>query len=151
MVPTKTTKMKGTAEIYLGKPVTNAIVTVPAYIHDSQWEMTKYAGTIVGLNVLRIISDPNAAAIAYGLDRKVRTERNVLMFYLEVVLLMYRPSLLRMELLKSNLQTEIHTWVKKTWTTKRSAIFIAEFKQKHKKYISEIREWPTSAHGSCMG
>lgn len=51
----------------------------------------------------------NAAAIAYGLDRKVGAERNVLMFYLEVVLLIYRPSLLRMELLKSNLQTETHT------------------------------------------
>uniref|UniRef100_A0A8D2QBI9 Uncharacterized protein n=1 Tax=Zonotrichia albicollis TaxID=44394 RepID=A0A8D2QBI9_ZONAL len=65
------TKMKEIAEAYLGKTVTNAVVTVPAYFNDSQRQATKDAGTIAGLNVLRIINEPTAAAIAYGLDKKV--------------------------------------------------------------------------------
>lgn len=74
------TKMKETAEAYLGKTVTNAVITVPAYFNDSQRQATKDAGTICGLNVLRIINEPTAAAIAYGLDKKTGTERNVLIF-----------------------------------------------------------------------
>lgn len=74
------TKMKETAEAYLGKTVTNAVVTVPAYFNDSQRQATKDAGTIAGLNVLRIINEPTAAAIAYGLDKKGTGERNVLIF-----------------------------------------------------------------------
>jgi L1 cell adhesion molecule like protein len=73
-------KMKETAEAYLGKAVSNAVVTVPAYFNDSQRQATKDAGTIAGLNVLRIINEPTAAAIAYGLDKKVGGERNVLIF-----------------------------------------------------------------------
>ncbi|KAI8129335.1 Heat shock 70 kDa protein cognate 4 [Lucilia cuprina] len=73
-------KMKETAEAYLGKPVTNAVITVPAYFNDSQRQATKDAGTIAGLNVLRIINEPTAAAIAYGLDKKAAGERNVLIF-----------------------------------------------------------------------
>uniref|UniRef100_A0A2I3RZP3 HSPA8 n=1 Tax=Pan troglodytes TaxID=9598 RepID=A0A2I3RZP3_PANTR len=69
------TKMKEIAET-----VTNAVVTVPAYFNDCQCQATKDAGTIAGLNVLRIINEPTAAAIAYGLDKKVGAERNVLMF-----------------------------------------------------------------------
>uniref|UniRef100_A0A673TEG4 Heat shock protein family A (Hsp70) member 8 n=1 Tax=Suricata suricatta TaxID=37032 RepID=A0A673TEG4_SURSU len=64
------TKTKEIAEAYLGKPVTSAAVTVPAYFNDSQRRATKDAGTIAGLNVLRIINEPTAAAIAYGLDKK---------------------------------------------------------------------------------
>lgn len=64
------TKMKETAEAYLGKAVTNAVITVPAYFNDSQRQATKDAGTIAGLQVLRIINEPTAAAIAYGLDKK---------------------------------------------------------------------------------
>jgi len=74
------TKMKETAEAYLGKTVTDAVVTVPAYFNDSQRQATKDAGTISGLNVLRIINEPTAAAIAYGLDKKAVGERNVLIF-----------------------------------------------------------------------
>ncbi|XP_023219678.1 heat shock 70 kDa protein cognate 4-like [Centruroides vittatus] len=74
------TKMKEIAEAYLGKTVTNAVVTVPAYFNDSQRQATKDAGTIAGLNVLRIINEPTAAAIAYGLDKKGTGERNVLIF-----------------------------------------------------------------------
>jgi len=63
-------KMKRTAEDYLGEPVTEAVVTVPAYFDDSQRQATKDAGTIAGLNVLRILNEPTAAALAYGLDKK---------------------------------------------------------------------------------
>jgi len=73
-------KMKETAEAYLGGNCNNAVVTVPAYFNDSQRQATKDAGTISGLNVLRIINEPTAAAIAYGLDKKVIGERNVLIF-----------------------------------------------------------------------
>ncbi|VUZ40938.1 unnamed protein product [Hymenolepis diminuta] len=65
-------KMKETAEAYLGKTVTDAVITVPAYFNDSQRQATKDAGAISGLNVLRIINEPTAAAIAYGLDKKVQ-------------------------------------------------------------------------------
>merc|ERR1719220_2915083 len=74
------TKMKDTAEAYLGKDVLNAVVTVPAYFNDSQRQATKDAGTIAGLNVLRIINEPTAAAIAYGLDQKTGGEKNILVF-----------------------------------------------------------------------
>lgn len=76
------TKMKETAETYLGGPVTDAVITVPAYFNDSQRQATKDAGLIAGLNVLRIINEPTAAAIAYGLDKKGQAghEQNVLIF-----------------------------------------------------------------------
>merc|ERR1712047_241236 len=74
------TKMKEVAEAYLGKSINNAVVTVPAYFNDSQRQATKDAGTIAGLNVLRVINEPTAAAIAYGLDNKNNEERNVLIF-----------------------------------------------------------------------
>lgn len=74
------TKMRETAEAYLGKKINDVVVTVPAYFNDSQRQATKDAGTIAGLNVLRIINEPTAAAIAYGLDKKVGAERNVLIF-----------------------------------------------------------------------
>ncbi len=64
------TKMKETAEAFLGETVKNAVVTVPAYFSDNQRQATKDAGAIAGLNVLRIINEPTAAAIAYGLDKK---------------------------------------------------------------------------------
>merc|ERR1712038_536768 len=72
-------KMKEIAEAYLGKEVNNAVITVPAYFNDSQRQATKDAGSISGLNVLRIINEPTAAAIAYGLDKKGE-EKNVLIF-----------------------------------------------------------------------
>ena len=72
-------KMKEIAEVYLGEPVTNAVITVPAYFNDAQRQATKDAGTITGLNVLRIINEPTAAAIAYGLDKKGAAQ-NVLIF-----------------------------------------------------------------------
>ncbi|XP_072423942.1 heat shock-related 70 kDa protein 2-like [Chiloscyllium punctatum] len=74
------TKMKEIAEAYLGTPVRNAVITVPAYFNDSQRQATKDAGTIAALNVLRIINEPTAAAIAYGLDKVGSGEHNVLIF-----------------------------------------------------------------------
>jgi molecular chaperone DnaK (HSP70) len=71
--------MKEVAEHYLGSKVTNAVVTVPAYFNDAQWQATKDAGLIAGLNIKRIINEPTAAAIAYGLDKK-SGETNVLIF-----------------------------------------------------------------------
>jgi len=74
------TKMKETAEAFLGHNITDAVVTVPAYFNDSQRQATKDAGVISGLNILRIINEPTAAAIAYGLDKKGASEANVLIF-----------------------------------------------------------------------
>ncbi|KAF2880670.1 hypothetical protein ILUMI_25509 [Ignelater luminosus] len=74
------TKMKETAEAYLGTTVKEAVITVPAYFNDSQRQATKDAGIIAGLNVLRIINEPTAAALAYGLDKNLKGERNVLIF-----------------------------------------------------------------------
>jgi L1 cell adhesion molecule like protein len=65
------TKIKETAEAYLEKPVTSAVITVPSHFNTSQRQATKDAGAIAGLNVLRIMNEPTAAAIAYGLDKKV--------------------------------------------------------------------------------
>ena len=73
-------KMKQIAEAYIGETVTDAVVTVPAYFNDAQRQATKDAGTIAGLNVLRIINEPTAAAISYGLDKNCKDEKNVLIF-----------------------------------------------------------------------
>nr|ANA11230.1 heat shock protein 70 [Dastarcus helophoroides] len=74
------TKMREIAETYLGGKVTDAVITVPAYFNDSQRQATKDAGAIGGLNVLRIINEPTAAALAYGLDKNLKGEKNVLIF-----------------------------------------------------------------------
>jgi molecular chaperone DnaK (HSP70) len=71
-------KMKEIAEAYLGEPIKHAVVTVPAYFNDAQRQSTKDAGIIAGLNIVRMINEPTAAAIAYGLDKK--GERNILIF-----------------------------------------------------------------------
>jgi molecular chaperone DnaK (HSP70) len=74
-------KMKEIAESYLGEPVKNAVVTVPAYFNDAQRAATKDAGTIAGLNVLRVVNEPTAAALAYGLDKVAdKNERQVLVY-----------------------------------------------------------------------
>ena len=74
------TEMKQIASAYLGSDITDAVVTVPAYFNDAQRQATKDAGAIAGLNVLRIINEPTAAAIAYGLDKSGKGEKNVLIF-----------------------------------------------------------------------
>ncbi len=72
-------KMKEVAESYLGEKVTNAVVTVPAYFNDAQRAATKDAGTIAGLNVMRVVNEPTAAALAYGLD-KGEEEKNIIVY-----------------------------------------------------------------------
>src|SRR3989338_5830469 len=72
-------KLKRDAEAYFGQPVTNAVITVPAYFNDAQRQATKNAGEIAGLNVLRIINEPTAAALAYGLDKQGQ-EQTILVF-----------------------------------------------------------------------
>jgi len=75
------TKMKNIAENYLGQEVKHAVVTVPAYFNDAQRQATRDAGTIAGLEVLRIVNEPSAAAMAYGLDKKQKNgELNILVF-----------------------------------------------------------------------
>ena len=84
-------KMKEIAEAYLGKTVKKAVVTVPAYFNDSQRQATKDAGVIAGLEILRIINEPTAAAIAYGLDKMADgKEKNILIF--DACLLYTSPS-----------------------------------------------------------
>ena len=74
------TKMKETAEAYLGQQISDAVITVSAYFNDAQRQATKDAGVIAGLNVLRITNEPTAAALAYGLDKKIKGEQHVLIF-----------------------------------------------------------------------
>lgn len=74
------TKMKETAEAYLGRSIRDAVVTVPAYFNDAQRQATKDAGHIAGLNVMRIVNEPTAAALAYGLEKNLTGEKNVLIF-----------------------------------------------------------------------
>ena len=72
--------MKEIAEAYLGKTVTDAVITVPAYFNDAQRAATRDAGAIAGLNVLRIINEPTAASIAYGLEKNTEKETNIMIF-----------------------------------------------------------------------
>jgi L1 cell adhesion molecule like protein len=73
-------KMKQTAEAYLGEEVKDAVITCPAYFNDAQRQATKDASLIAGLNVLRILNEPTAAALAYGLDKKSNGEQNIIVF-----------------------------------------------------------------------
>ena len=72
--------MKETAEAFIGEPVKHAVITVPAYFNDAQRQATKDAGTIAGLTVERVLNEPTAAAIAYGLDKTGKKEENILVF-----------------------------------------------------------------------
>merc|ERR1712157_314660 len=129
-------KMKETAEAYLGKDVTDAVVTVPAYFNDSQRQATKDAGTISGLNILRIINEPTAAAIAYGLDKKVGAERNVLIFDLgggtfDVSVLSIEDGIFEVK----STAGDTHLGGE-DFDNRLVNHFIQEFKRKHKKDIS---------------
>merc|ERR1712243_186261 len=130
-------KMKETAEAYLGKTVTNAVVTVPAYFNDSQRQATKDAGTISGLNVLRIINEPTAAAIAYGLDKKVGAERNVLIFDLgggtfDVSVLSIEDGIFEVK----STAGDTHLGGE-DFDNRMVNHFVQEFKRKHKKDLSQ--------------
>jgi L1 cell adhesion molecule like protein len=130
------TKMRETAESYLGGTVNNAVVTVPAYFNDSQRQATKDAGLIAGLNVLRIINEPTAAAIAYGLDKKVEGERNVLIFDLgggtfDVSLLTIEEGIFEVK----STAGDTHLGGE-DFDNRLVNHFVAEFKRKHKKDLS---------------
>jgi len=131
------TKMKQTAEDYLGQPVKDAVITVPAYFNDSQRQSTKDAGAISGLNVLRIINEPTAAAIAYGLDNMSKKEKNILIFDLGGGT--FDVSILSLE----NGVFEVKSTAGDThlggedFDNKLVAHFIAEFQRKHKKDLSQ--------------
>ncbi|KAK3344595.1 heat shock protein 70 [Neurospora tetraspora] len=129
-------KMKETAEAYLGGQVNNAVVTVPAYFNDSQRQATKDAGLIAGLNVLRIINEPTAAAIAYGLDKKVEGERNVLIFDLgggtfDVSLLTIEEGIFEVK----STAGDTHLGGE-DFDNRLVNHFVQEFKRKHKKDLS---------------
>ena len=133
------TKMKETAEAYLGVPVAKAVITVPAYFNDSQRQATKDAGAIAGLEVLRIINEPTAAAVAYGLDKgsNKNKERNILVFDFgggthDVSLLTIEDGLIEVK------ATAGCTHLGGSDMDNRLVEhFMAEFKRKHKKDLSE--------------
>nr|ABJ98722.1 heat shock protein 71 [Perna viridis]ABQ11278.1 heat shock protein 71 [Perna viridis] len=142
-------KMKETAESYLGKTITNSVVTVPAYFNDSQRQATKDAGTISGMNVLRIINEPTAAAIAYGLDKKATGERNVLIFDLgggtfDVSILTIEDGIF--EVKSTSGDTHLGG---EDFDNRMVNHFIQEFKRKHKKDISENKRAVRRLRTAC--
>lgn len=142
-------KMKETAEAFLGQPVTDAVVTVPAYFNDSQRQATKDAGTIAGLNVLRIINEPTAAAIAYGLDKKVGKERNVLIFDLgggtfDVSILSIEEGVFEVK----STAGDTHLGGE-DFDNRMVNFFIEEFKRKHKKDLSGNKRAVRRLRTSC--
>merc|ERR1711937_30836 len=131
------TKMKETAESYLGQEVKDAVVTVPAYFNDSQRQATKDAGVIAGLNIMRIINEPTAAAIAYGLDKKKDDkESNVLIFDLgggtfDVSILSIEGGIFEVK----STAGDTHLGGE-DFDNRMVDHFVTEFKRKHKKDIS---------------
>ncbi|XP_009615698.1 heat shock 70 kDa protein [Nicotiana tabacum] len=132
------TKMKEVAEAFLGQTVKNAVVTVPAYFNDSQRQATKDAGAISGLNVMRIINEPTAAAIAYGLDKKASRsgEKNVLIFDLgggtfDVSLLTIEEGIFEVKATAGD--THLGG---EDFDNRLVNHFVQDFKRKHKKDIS---------------
>nr|CCQ18651.1 Molecular chaperones GRP78/BiP/KAR2, HSP70 superfamily [Sycon ciliatum] len=129
-------KMKETAEAYLGTGVTDAVVTVPAYFNDSQRQATKDAGRIAGLNVLRIINEPTAAALAYGLDKRMSSEQNVLVYDLgggtfDVSILSIDNGLFAVK----STAGDTHLGGE-DFDNRLVEHFVAEFKRKHKQDLS---------------
>jgi len=129
-------KMKETAEAYLGSEVPAAVITVPAYFNDSQRQATKDAGVIAGLSVKRIINEPTAAAIAYGLDKKSKGETNVLIFDLgggtfDVSLLTIDDGIFEVKATAGD--THLGG---EDFDNRMVNHFVEEFKRKHKKDIS---------------
>jgi len=130
------TKMKDIAESYLGGTVTSAVVTVPAYCNDSQRQATKDAGLIAGLNVIRTINEATAAAIAYGLDKQVEAEKNVLVFDLgggtfDVSLLTLEGGIFEVKAIAGD--THLGG---EDFDSRLVNHFVAEFKRKYKKDLT---------------
>ncbi|KAI9007115.1 hsp71-like protein [Gaertneriomyces semiglobifer] len=130
------TKMRDVAEAYLAFKVNEAVVTVPAYFNDSQRQATKDAGIIAGLNVLRIINEPTAAAIAYGLDKKTQQEKNILIYDLgggtfDVSLLTIEEGVFEVKATAGD--THLGG---EDFDNRLVHFFVEEFKRKHKKDLS---------------
>jgi L1 cell adhesion molecule like protein len=142
-------KMKEVAEAYLGKKVSDAVVTVPAYFNDSQRQATKDAGTIAGLHVLRIINEPTAAAIAYGLDKKLGGEKNVLIFDLgggtfDVSILTIEEGVFEVK----STAGDTHLGGE-DFDNRMVSHFIQEFKRKNKKDISDNKRAVRRLRTAC--
>ena len=132
-------KMKEIAEAYIGEKVDSAVITVPAYFNDSQRQSTKDAGAIAGLNVLRMINEPTAAAIAYGLDNKTNTEKekNILIYDLgggtfDVTLLTIEDGVFEVKATAGDTRLG-----GEDFDTRLVQHFTQDFKRKHKKDLSE--------------
>jgi len=129
-------KMKEISEAYLGRDIKDAVITVPAYFNDSQRQATKDAGAICGFNVLRIINEPTAAAIAYGLDKKGSGEKNVLIFDLgggtfDVSILAIDDGIFEVK----STAGDTHLGGE-DFDNRLVDHFVSEFKRKHKKDLS---------------
>ena len=133
-------KMKETAQAYCGEEVSDAVITVPAYFNDSQRQATKDAGVIAGLNVLRIINEPTAAAIAYGLNNDDLQKKMFLFLILVEALLMFHYSILKMVLLKLKLQQGILILEVKILIILTTKYFSTEFKRKHRLDIEDNKD-----------
>lgn len=143
------TKMKETADQFLGKDVKNAVITVPAYFNDSQRQATKDAGAIAGLNVLRIINEPTAAAIAYGLDKKAGGEQNILIFDLgggtfDVTLLTIDDGIFEVKATAGD--THLGG---EDFDNRMVSHFVQEFKRKHKKDLTENKRAMRRLRTAC--
>ncbi|XP_067411031.1 heat shock-related 70 kDa protein 2 [Emydura macquarii macquarii] len=145
------TKMKEIAEAYLGRKVQNAVITVPAYFNDSQRQATKDAGTITGLNVLRIINEPTAAAIAYGLDKKGSGagEKNVLIFDLgggtfDVSILTIEDGIFEVK----STAGDTHLGGE-DFDNRMVSHFVEEFKRKHKRDIGSNKRAVRRLRTAC--
>ena len=145
-------KMKEIAEAYVGCPIMDAVITVPAYFNDSQRQATKDAGVIAGLNVMRIINEPTAAAIAYGLEKKsdcAGQERNVLIYDLgggtfDVTLLTIEDGIFEVKATAGD--THLGG---EDFDRRMIEYCIQDFKRKHKRDISQNKKTICRLHNSC--
>ena len=133
-------KMKEIAEAYLGSKVTDAVITVPAYFNDAQRQATKDAGTIAGLNVMRIINEPTASTIAYGLDKKGNGEKNILIYDLgggtfDVTIMTIEDGIFEVKSTAGDTHLGGEDFDRRLMEH-----FIQDFKRKHKKDISDNKK-----------
>ncbi|XP_077967477.1 heat shock cognate 71 kDa protein-like isoform X3 [Styela clava] len=144
-------EMKNTAEAFLGETVTDAVITVPAYFNDAQRKATNDAGVIAGLNVIGMINEPTAAAVAYGLDREIKNQRDVLIvdlgggtFDVTIVKIEGRKFYVRATGGDTHLGGE-------DFDNKLVEYFVSEFKQQHGEDISENKRALNRLRVACEG
>ena len=142
-------KMKEIAEAFIGSTVTDAVITVPAYFNDAQRQATKDAGIIAGLNVLRIINEPTAAAIAYGLDKKRSGEQNILIYDLgggtfDVTVMTIEEGIFEVKATAGD--THLGG---EDFDRRMMEYFMKDFKKKHKKDISENKKAVRRLQTAC--